>query len=237
MVASGSDDRSVRIWDVARNKQIHQFNDHTGMVNKVQFHPDSTCLASCGTDKKIKIFDCRSHRLLQHYDAHDGAVNSIAFNQAGTLLISTGTDGVVKIWDLRRGCIMYTLFGHEGVTTAATFSPASDYFLSGGNDGVVLCWGSNLNPVRTEDLAEIQTRQETELFVTQKEKVEKLPSMRGTKMENGQKGKKKKRAGGARSPGASPERIEEDASDISGSGRKKRELSPARQVVNNVTYR
>ena len=80
MVASGSDDRTVRLWDVNASYEIHMFTDHTGMVNNVKFHPDSTCLASCGTDKKIKIFDIRSHRLLQHYDAHDGAVNSISFN-------------------------------------------------------------------------------------------------------------------------------------------------------------
>jgi centriolar protein POC1 len=88
------------------------FTDHTGMVNCVRFHPDSTCLASCGTDKKIKIFDCRSHRLLQHYDAHDDSVNSIDFNPAGTHLISSSNDGTVKIWDLRKGCILYTLYGH-----------------------------------------------------------------------------------------------------------------------------
>ena len=153
MVASGSDDRTVRLWDVAHGgAQIHSYTDHTGMVNQVKFHPDSTCLASCGTDKKIKIFDCRSQRLLQHYDAHDDSVNSIAFNGAGTSLISSSNDGTIKIWDLRKGCIMYTLYGHEGSTTAANFSPNGDYFISGGNDSVVLCWESNMNPVRSEQL-------------------------------------------------------------------------------------
>ena len=156
MVASGSDDRTVRIWDVTTGgKEIVKFTDHTGMVNKVRFHPDSTCLASCGTDKKIKIFDCRSHRLLQHYDAHDASVNSISFNQAGTHLISTSNDATVKIWDLRKGCILYTLYGHENASTSASFSPMGDYFLTGGSDSVVLAWQSNLNAVRHEDIEEI----------------------------------------------------------------------------------
>lgn len=183
MIASCGDDRTVRLWDVGNNgQQIHMFTDHTGMVNDVKFHPDSTCLASCGTDKKIKIFDCRSQRLLQHYDAHDDAVNSLAFNSAGTHLISTSTDSSVKIWDLRRGCILYTLYGHEGASSAASFSNAGDYFITGGNDSVVLCWNSNMNNVRTENLTEMAAKIETDVFITQKEKVDKLPETRGTKM-------------------------------------------------------
>ena len=165
MVASGSDDRTVRIWDVANEgREIQKFTDHTGMVSCVKFHPDSTCLASCGTDKKIKIFDCRSHRLIQHYDAHDDVVNSINFNRAGTHLISSSDDATVKIWDLRKGCILYTLFGHEGATTSASFSPMGDYFLSGGSDSVVLAWKSNMNVIRNEDIEEIQAKIETEVF-------------------------------------------------------------------------
>mmetsp|Transcript_4115 Transcript_4115/g.6957 ORF Transcript_4115/g.6957 Transcript_4115/m.6957 type:complete len:184 (-) Transcript_4115:781-1332(-) len=161
------------------------------MVNDVKFPPDSTCLASCGTDKKIKIFDCRSHRLLQHYDAHDDVVNSISFNQAGTHLISTSNDGTIKIWDLKKGCIMYTLYGHEGHTSASNFSPAGDYFLTGGLDSVIMCWKSNMNQYQSEDLHEITAKIETEVFVTQKEKVDKLPETRGTKL--GQTNAKKKR--------------------------------------------
>lgn len=196
MVASCGDDRTVRIWDVAHGgHQIHKFTDHTGMVNDVKFHPDSTCLASCGTDKKIKIFDCRSHRLLQHYDAHDDSVNSLSFNQAGTHLLSTSKDATVKIWDLRKGCILFTLFGHEGESTAANFSVAGDYFITGGADSVVMCWSSNMNMVQTENIDEIQAKIETEVFVTTKERVDKLPETRGTKMGNNKKSTSKARAG------------------------------------------
>jgi centriolar protein POC1 len=82
------------------------------MVADVKFHPDGTCIASCGSDRKIKIFDNRSHRLLQHYDAHDDLINSVAFHPHGTYLLSSSNDGTLKIWDLRKGHILYTLMGH-----------------------------------------------------------------------------------------------------------------------------
>ena len=64
MVASGSDDRTVKLWDVVHASMIHTFVDHSGMVCDVKYHPDGSCLASGSTDKKIKIFGCRARKLL-----------------------------------------------------------------------------------------------------------------------------------------------------------------------------
>lgn len=229
MIATGSDDRTVRLWDIDHGgKQIQCFNDHTGMINDVKFHPDGTCLASCGTDKKIKIFDCRSQRLLQHYDAHDDAVNSISFNSQGTHLISTSNDSSIKIWDLKKGCIIYTLFGHEGASTSAAFSPLGDYFCTGGNDSVVLAWKSNLNPVQQEDLSEIQAKIETEVFVTQKERVDKIPESRTTKI-----GKNKENKSTLANQNTHELEPNESMSDMQNDS----QLQPKKLVSNGLTYR
>jgi centriolar protein POC1 len=176
MVASGSDDRTVKLWDVAHQSLVHTFTDHTGMVSNVAFHPDGTCLASCATDKKIKIFDSRSQRLLQHYDAHSDVVNTVSFHSSGSYLVSTSNDATVKIWDLRKGQILYTLYGHEGPTTTATFSPLGDFLLTGGQDANIVVWTTNLNEKRNEELYGISVAKvETDIFVTDKAEVKKLP--------------------------------------------------------------
>lgn len=71
---------------------------------------------------------------------------------------------------------MYTLYGHEGPTTTATFSPMGDFLLTGGADSNIVIWNSNLNPVRSEELYGITAAKvETDIFVTDKPEVKRLP--------------------------------------------------------------
>jgi centriolar protein POC1 len=189
MVASGSDDKTVKLWDVQYESEIASFTDHTGMVSCVNYHPDGTCLASCGSDRKIKIFDCRSKRLLQHYDAHEKEVNSVSFHSNGSYLVSSSNDSTIKVWDLRKGQILYTIFGHEGPTTSAVFSPHGDFILTGGSDTNIVIWSSNLSPKPVESLRDCKDPAVgTEIFITDKPNIHKLPMEKPAKMQRpGQK--------------------------------------------------
>jgi len=151
LIATGSKDSSVRLWDVTTKDMLGDFKCHETQskdlmgVNSVKFHPDGTCVASGGQDSKMKIWDIRSQRLIQHYDAHNAAVNEVSFHASGRYLLSASADSTIKVWDLRQGYILYTLYGHEGPSNTADFSPNGDYFCSSGNDSVVMVWKSNLN--------------------------------------------------------------------------------------------
>lgn len=154
LICSGSDDKSVKLWDVTQKSLIHSYNDHEGSVNKVMFHPDGTCVASASADRTLKIWDIRSQRLLQHYDAHADPVNSLSFHPSGRYILSASRDSTLKIWDLRQGHVLYTLYGHEGSSTAVNFSPCGDYFTSAGADSIVMVWKSNLSEVDHELIEE-----------------------------------------------------------------------------------
>ena len=145
IIVSGSDDKTVKIWDLAKKKNLMTYMDHLDIVRDVKFHPDGTWVASGSNDTKIKLWDLRSKRLLQHYDAHDSPINSISFHPNGKYLISWSDDTTVKIWDIRMGSIMFTLYGHDGPVTAVNFSAWGDYFATGGQDMIVNIWKSNLD--------------------------------------------------------------------------------------------
>lgn len=73
LVVSGSDDKTVKLWDLNSNTCVHTFFEHRGMVSCVDFHPDGTCVAAASTDSTIKIWDIRTNKLLQHYQVRAAA--------------------------------------------------------------------------------------------------------------------------------------------------------------------
>lgn len=148
VAVTGSDDRSIKLWDLRTHKVIRSYGDlgpSPTMVSCVKFHPDGTCVASAGNDSAIRLWDLRSDALVQQYQAHGGAVTDMAWHPSGNFLLSSSLDSTLKVWDVREGQLFYTLHGHEGATLAVNFSPAGEYFASAGADEQVLVWKTNFD--------------------------------------------------------------------------------------------
>ena len=56
-LASGSNDETIKIWDLRTHECIKTLHGHRGSVNTVAFSPDGTYLASSSDNDKIKIWD------------------------------------------------------------------------------------------------------------------------------------------------------------------------------------
>ncbi len=57
ILASGSDDRSIRLWDVATGTIVRPLMGHTDKVCSVAFSPDGKTLASGSSDGTIKLWE------------------------------------------------------------------------------------------------------------------------------------------------------------------------------------
>ena len=68
-VASGSDDKTVRVWDVQTGQCQHTLKGHSSWVRSVVFSPDGSRVASGSNDKTVRVWDVPSSTELLRYDA------------------------------------------------------------------------------------------------------------------------------------------------------------------------
>jgi centriolar protein POC1 len=153
LVATGSSDRTVKLFDVSTQSCIQTFYQNTGAITCVQFHPFGNVLATGCADHSIKLLDLRSNQLLQHYSAHDLAVSSIAFHPTGNFLLSSSLDSSIRLWDLRKGHQLYTIHGHPSPVHSAAFNHDGSQFVTGGADQRVITWNTNLDTKSTKNSA------------------------------------------------------------------------------------
>ncbi len=99
-VASGSDDRKVRLWEVASGKHVRTLVGHDQWVLSIAFGPGGQLLASGSADHTVKVWDLSNGRLLRTLEGHIGGVVSVAYSNCLDLLASKGDfeDGTIRLW-------------------------------------------------------------------------------------------------------------------------------------------
>ena len=70
LLASGSWDETVKIWDVAKRQYLRSLRDHVSWVEAVAWHPNSLLVASGGMDSLIRFWDARYVDLIETYEGH-----------------------------------------------------------------------------------------------------------------------------------------------------------------------
>ena len=62
LLASGSEDKTVKLWDVQTQREVATLKGHGDSVTSVAFAPDGRLLASGGEDKTVKLWDVQTQR-------------------------------------------------------------------------------------------------------------------------------------------------------------------------------
>ena len=140
LLASGSVDKTVKLWDVASGSLKETLTGHAWYVWSVAFSPDGKLLASGSADNTVKLWDVDSGRLSQTLTGHSWAVQSVAFSPDGKLLASGSLDDTIRLWDVASGAPRQTFSGHGGNVYSVSFSPDGKLLASGGLDNTIRLW-------------------------------------------------------------------------------------------------
>ena len=139
ILASGSEDSTVVLWNVATRTNIATLEGHTRFVKSVSFSPDGTILASGGSSGTILLWDVATRTNIATLK-HPGRLTSVAFSPDGTILASGGAEETIKLWDVATRTNIATLEWHTYRISSLSFSPDGTMLASGAEGNAVGLW-------------------------------------------------------------------------------------------------
>ncbi len=90
MLASGSDDKTIKLWDVQSGKVNSTLPGH-------RYRQKEEANATCPVTER----------------GHSGYVRAVSWSPDGTMLASGSDDKTIKLWDVQSGKVSSTLTGHR----------------------------------------------------------------------------------------------------------------------------
>jgi WD40 repeat protein len=147
-IASGSVDKTVRMWSVQSGEQLLTLRGHEEAVLCVAWSSDSRLVASGADDRTVRVWDAADgSQVMEPLRGHNAAVSSVVLNTTTTLFFSSSWDKTIIIWGLdiagRKATVRHTLQGHtQGVLGVRSISlcPDARLLVSGGDDDTVRVW-------------------------------------------------------------------------------------------------
>jgi WD40 repeat protein len=143
-LASGSYDRTIKIWDTDNGKELHTLRGHADAVRVLAFSADGKRLASADEEGSVvRIWNADSGAAMHMLEGHTDVVRSLAWSPDGKLLASGGADKTIKLWDASGGVERRTIECSSSPVIELAFAPDSRRLAAAsgkGNRRTVTVW-------------------------------------------------------------------------------------------------
>lgn len=113
LIATGSDDQTVRVWDANTGAALKKLTGHQWRVTSVDFVPDSDLVISASWDQTIKVWDLTAEPERIVLPAHTDAVTCMTVNEEAGLMATGARDGSVRIWQIDGMNTIHEFHDHE----------------------------------------------------------------------------------------------------------------------------
>jgi len=138
-IYTGSQDKSIRIWDFVTGVQIISITGHSNWVSNLVFFQNGDRVLSSSWDKSLKVWD----RTLWHENSsstnknnHKERVRTCNISKDAKFIVSGAEDAKVKIWD-DKGNLINNITFHKGQVQSVRFSNDCKFVISNSSDGII----------------------------------------------------------------------------------------------------
>ena len=137
-VVSGSMDRTVRIWDLAKGKSKKVLQGHEKAVTCVQFSPDGQRIVSGSYDYTVRVWKLVRGKAIV-LRGHEKLVTSVQFSTDAERVVSGSEDRTIRMWDIRQKRMIQCITFHTSVISFS-LNDRTGLLCVGFEDGGVQCW-------------------------------------------------------------------------------------------------
>ncbi|ETO01160.1 serine/threonine protein kinase, partial [Reticulomyxa filosa] len=123
LLCSGSNDKTVRVWDVDTNQQIQSFKGHLSYIMCVKFSPyhhynnRRSVVCSASFDKTIRFWDIKHNRQLRVFNEDTNSICCIEFSpfNGGRYLCSGSRSNTIHLFDVKTSKLLHIFNRHEDI--------------------------------------------------------------------------------------------------------------------------
>jgi streptogramin lyase len=142
-LATGSQDRTARLWEWPSGKELKVLRDHSEAVTRVGFAPDGKSLYTASQDHNLRRTDASTGEAQRVFNGHGQPVLALAIKPDGSRILSSGVEPRLRWWNPDDGNTINYSDGHSAQVNELVFSKDGSRIASASADNTVRVWDGN----------------------------------------------------------------------------------------------